>query len=55
MTWDKIPTELLEDCAQLTKANSIEGMPNGDSALVIALFCKREDSNKSMQETKKTT
>jgi len=24
-TWDSIPTELLEDCAQLTKANSIEG------------------------------
>ncbi|KAJ5927749.1 hypothetical protein N7466_006705 [Penicillium verhagenii] len=24
-TWDKIPEELLEDCAQLTKANSIEG------------------------------
>lgn len=24
-TWDAIPTELLTDCAQLTKANSIEG------------------------------
>ncbi|KAK5120532.1 Coiled-coil domain-containing protein 25 [Meristemomyces frigidus] len=24
-TWDKIPEELLTDCAQLTKANSIEG------------------------------
>lgn len=24
-TWDNIPTELLTDCAQLTKANSIEG------------------------------
>ncbi|KAI9711440.1 MAG: Coiled-coil domain-containing protein 25 [Candelaria pacifica] len=24
-TWDAIPKELLEDCAQLTKANSIEG------------------------------
>ncbi|KAF1814186.1 coiled-coil domain-containing protein 25 [Eremomyces bilateralis CBS 781.70] len=24
-TWNEIPTELLEDCAQLTKANSIEG------------------------------
>ncbi|KAF2838840.1 DUF814-domain-containing protein [Patellaria atrata CBS 101060] len=23
--WDKIPTDLLTDCAQLTKANSIEG------------------------------
>lgn len=23
--WDDIPKELLEDCAQLTKANSIEG------------------------------
>lgn len=24
-TWDNIPEEVLEDCAQLTKANSIEG------------------------------
>lgn len=24
-TWDTIPEELLQDCAQLTKANSIEG------------------------------
>lgn len=24
-TWDNIPEELLKDCAQLTKANSIEG------------------------------
>lgn len=24
-TWDKIPQPLLDDCAQLTKANSIEG------------------------------
>jgi len=24
-TWDKIPEDLLTDCAQLTKANSIEG------------------------------
>ena len=23
--WDSIPVELVEDCAQLTKANSIEG------------------------------
>jgi hypothetical protein len=29
-TWDAIPEELLVDCAQLTKANSIEGsfLPN---------------------------
>jgi predicted ribosome quality control (RQC) complex YloA/Tae2 family protein len=25
MTWDKIPEEALVDCAQLVKANSIEG------------------------------
>lgn len=25
-SWDAIPKALLEDCAQLTKANSIEGM-----------------------------
>lgn len=26
MTWDAIPEALLVDCAQLVKANSIEGM-----------------------------
>jgi len=26
MVWESIPTELLTDCAQLVKANSIEGM-----------------------------
>ena len=26
MTWDKIPEALLVDCAQLVKANSIEGL-----------------------------
>jgi hypothetical protein len=25
-SWEDIPKELLEDCAQLTKANSIEGL-----------------------------
>jgi hypothetical protein len=25
MTWETIPQEILIDCAQLTKANSIEG------------------------------
>ena len=25
-TWTAIPQDLLEDCAQLTKANSIDGM-----------------------------
>lgn len=25
-TWDAIPEQLVTDCAQLTKANSIEGM-----------------------------
>jgi hypothetical protein len=24
-SWDAVPDELLEDCAQLTKANSIDG------------------------------
>ena len=26
MAWESIPAELLTDCAQLVKANSIEGM-----------------------------
>jgi hypothetical protein len=25
-SWDSVPADLLEDCAQLTKANSIDGM-----------------------------
>jgi predicted ribosome quality control (RQC) complex YloA/Tae2 family protein len=28
MTWDAIPEALLNDCAQLVKANSIEGAPS---------------------------
>jgi hypothetical protein len=28
-SWTSIPRELLEDCAQLTKANSIEGKAEG--------------------------
>jgi len=28
-TWDDITEELLEDCCQLVKANSIEGIPLG--------------------------
>lgn len=26
-TWDDIPSQVIEDCAQLVKANSIEGSP----------------------------
>jgi coiled-coil domain-containing protein 25 len=29
-TWDTIPADLLNDCAQLTKANSIEGMTRNE-------------------------
>jgi predicted ribosome quality control (RQC) complex YloA/Tae2 family protein len=29
-SWDNIPQELLVDCAQLTKANSIEGQLQSD-------------------------
>lgn len=34
MAWESIPEPLLVDCAQLVKANSIEGMPSavGDTA-----------------------
>jgi len=37
-TWDNIPQPLLEDCAQLTKANSIEGqsMRNLSPFLTVA-------------------
>lgn len=30
-TWDNIPQSLLDDCAQLTKANSIEGRSTSTS------------------------
>jgi 3'-phosphoadenosine 5'-phosphosulfate (PAPS) 3'-phosphatase len=30
MTWDAIPAEILAECAQLTKANSIDGTTNSD-------------------------
>jgi hypothetical protein len=32
--WDAIPTELLEDCAQLTKANSIEGSKRDNVGII---------------------
>lgn len=34
-TWDRIPEQLLIDCAQLTKANSIEGSYNP----IVFTFC----------------
>ncbi|KAI9798713.1 MAG: Coiled-coil domain-containing protein 25, partial [Sarcosagium campestre] len=33
-TWDAIPPELLEDCAQLTKANSIEGNKKDNQTII---------------------
>ena len=33
--WDEISKDLIEDCAQLTKANSIEGIPPPPTILVI--------------------
>lgn len=33
-SWENIPEDLLNDCAQLTKANSIEGMPPPKAPLI---------------------
>lgn len=33
-TWDDIPQELLDDCAQLTKANSIEGNKKNNLTII---------------------
>ena len=36
MTWDHIPGPLLADCAQLVKANSIEGMSDPPFTVILA-------------------
>jgi hypothetical protein len=45
-TWESIPTDLLNDCAQLTKANSIEGKKKWQHDIC--------DAKVSPQETKRT-
>lgn len=45
-TWESIPADLLNDCAQLTKANSIEGKKKSHKYI-----CEAEISP---QETKRT-
>lgn len=37
-SWDAIPEELLTDCAQLTKANSIEGKYSGKFKLKFSFL-----------------
>ena len=39
MTWDAIPAALLTDCAQLVKANSIEGMSFLRPPVVVVWRC----------------
>ena len=34
MEWEKIPEKLLIDCAQLVKANSIEGNKKNDQTII---------------------
>jgi hypothetical protein len=41
-TWDAIPQELLVDCAQLTKANSIEGLLLPSSTRHVTLNISRQ-------------
>jgi hypothetical protein len=44
-TWDKIPEDLLTDCAQLTKANSIEGIlfvPISGKHVILTVFRQQE-------------
>lgn len=48
-TWETIPQELLEDCAQLTKANSIEGRTGN------AHGTAESDDTEGAQATRKTT
>ena len=39
MAWESIPAELLTDCAQLVKANSIEGMQLEDLVKPFSIKC----------------
>ncbi len=34
MEWDTIPDDILEECSQLVKANSIEGVKKADLTVV---------------------
>jgi len=44
MKWDAIPPEILTDCAQLTKANSIEGSPSITTNCIITLEGNKKDN-----------
>lgn len=46
-SWETIPQDLLDDCAQLTKANSIEGKIKMEN-------CTRKGGAKHSQGTKRT-
>lgn len=45
MSWDSIPQELLEDLAQLTKANSIEGIQQYTTFNILDRKQKRQFGN----------
>ena len=57
--WDSLPAALIEDCAQLTKANSIEGSLRAPTHLALHRFyvCERGQraDEEYTQATKKTT
>ncbi|KAI9678180.1 MAG: hypothetical protein M1817_006125 [Caeruleum heppii] len=38
-SWDAIPEDLLQDCAQLTKANSIEGNKKDNQTVIYTPWC----------------
>jgi len=64
-TWENIDENLLVDCAQLTKANSIEGLSrpiyltavymNFSPMMRTMILCFVKDSSDKSQETKRTT
>jgi hypothetical protein len=49
MTWDKIPEALLADCAQLVKANSIEGSSIGAFPQVLRYTDRDTDTNRKQE------
>ncbi|TKA80410.1 hypothetical protein B0A49_01187 [Cryomyces minteri] len=53
-TWDSIPPALLEDCAQLTKANSIEGNKKDNVTVIYTPWSNlKKDGSMAVGQVKK--
>ncbi|KAI9655349.1 MAG: hypothetical protein M1821_005496 [Bathelium mastoideum] len=53
-SWDAIPKELIQDCAQLTKANSIEGNKKDNVTIIYTPWSNlRKDGSMAVGQVKK--